>query len=278
MSVLVVDGATSGYGQLQVVRGASLSVDAGQVTTVIGPNGAGKSTLMATVAGERELVSGRVLLGGRDVSRVPVAKRLRAGLAWVPEGRNVFGHLSVRDNLYLSCHMAGLKRDFAELESEVMEEFPVLARKRTALAGSMSGGEQQILALARALVRRPAATLLDEPTVGLAPTVVEVLAQAVARRADRGMAWVVTEQNVTWLADITTTVHVMVGGRFVGSGGAALLRDRELIRQFYFGVGHGDVPSAAEQPQAPPPPAPTAGAAPTGCECSTTTMREGIHR
>lgn len=235
MTVLEGRALHSGYGQLQVVHGVTVSVNPGEVTTVIGPNGAGKSTLVATLAGARPLGKGSVALLDKDVSKSTLAKRLRQGLAWVPEGRNVFGHLSVRDNLYLSCYMAGIRRSFSELESQVMEEFPMLARKHRHAASSLSGGEQQILALARALVRRPAVTLLDEPTIGLAPTIVEVLAAAVQERARQGMAWIVTEQNIGWLAGLTTTVHVMVGGRFVGSGQSDLLGDRELIRRLYFG-------------------------------------------
>jgi branched-chain amino acid transport system ATP-binding protein len=247
---LTMELVTSGYGQLEVVRGVSLTVASGEVTTVIGPNGAGKSTLMATAAGVRELWSGRVLLGGLDVSRTSSARRMRHGLAWVPEGRNVFGDLSVRDNLYLSCYMAGMKRQFPDLESQVVEEFPVLSRKYRHRAGGLSGGEQQILALARALVRRPAVTLLDEPTAGLAPTIVDVLASAIAARAAQGMAWVITEQNIAWLAPLTTAVHVMVGGRLIATGDASLLRDRERIRRLYFGDGPA---SATDSPITGPP-------------------------
>jgi branched-chain amino acid transport system ATP-binding protein len=235
MTALEVRGLAAGYGQLSVLRGIGFELDSGQVMTVVGPNGAGKSTLMATLAGTCQAWEGSVVLGQRDVTHVSYAKRMRHGLGWVPEGRNVFSHLSVRDNLYLSCFMAGLKREYGELESQVFEEFPVLARKHRSPAGSLSGGEQQILALARALIRRPKVTLLDEPTVGLAPRVVEVLGAAVALRAGQGMAWVITEQNIGWLQEITTSVHVMLGGRIVGTGERGLLRDRAALQELYFG-------------------------------------------
>jgi branched-chain amino acid transport system ATP-binding protein len=235
VTALVATGLVSGYGQLRVLRDVGLDVDAGQVMTVVGPNGAGKSTLMATLAGTCGAWEGSVTLDGQDVTQVSSARRMRRGLGWVPEGRNVFTHLSVRDNLYLSCFMAGLKREYDELEAEVFEEFPILSRKHRSPAGSLSGGEQQILALARVLIRRPKVTLLDEPTVGLAPTVVDVLAGAVASRAGQGMAWVITEQNIGWLQEITTAVRVMLGGRIVGAGQSDLLRDRAALREMYFG-------------------------------------------
>jgi ABC-type branched-subunit amino acid transport system ATPase component len=236
VTALAASGLGAGYGPLKVLHGVEFDVGAGQVTTVIGPNGAGKSTLMATLAGTCRAWEGSVTLGGTDVTRVSSARRMRCGLGWVPEGRNVFRHLPVRDNLYLSCFMAGLKREYDELEAQVFEEFPVLSRKYRSPAGALSGGEQQILALARALIRRPKVTLLDEPTVGLAPPVVEVLRAAVALRADQGMAWVITEQNTGWLQEISTGVLVMLGGRIVGRGPGPLLRDRGALKDMYFGA------------------------------------------
>jgi branched-chain amino acid transport system ATP-binding protein len=235
MTVLAARGLSAGYGQLRVLRGIGFEVGSGQVMTVIGPNGAGKSTLMATLAGTCKAWEGSVTLDAQDVTQVSYAKRMRRGLGWVPEGRNVFSHLSVRDNLYLSCYMAGLKREYRDLESQVLDEFPVLSRKHQSPAGSLSGGEQQILALARALIRRPKVTLLDEPTVGLAPPVVEMLGAAVVLRADQGMAWVITEQNIGWLREITTSVLVMLGGQIVGTGERGLLRDRAALQELYFG-------------------------------------------
>lgn len=246
MTVLRVAGLTAGYGQLTVVRDLAMSVGAGEVVTVVGPNGAGKSTTLSAVAGAIAATSGTVELHGRDVSGLGSAARMRHGLAWVPEGRNTFSHLSVRDNLYLSCAMAGLRRQFRQLQEEISAEFPVLSRKLQAQAGSLSGGEQQILALARALVRRPVVTLLDEPTVGLAPSVVDVLGEAVRSRAAQGMAWVVTEQNVSWLHDVTSTVHVMVGGRIVATGDAALLHDRQALRDLFFGTTSGSAEQRSE--------------------------------
>ena len=248
MSTLEIRGLTAGYGQLRVLRDIEFDVDSGQVITVVGPNGAGKSTLMAAVAGTCAAWQGSVVLDARDVTGVSYAKRMRGGLGWVPEGRNVFSHLSVRDNLYLSCFMAGLKREYGDLESQVLEEFSVLARKHKSPAGSLSGGEQQILALARALIRRPKVTLLDEPTVGLAPQVVEVLGAAVALRAGQGMAWVITEQNIGWLQEITTSVHVMLGGRIVGRGDRGLLRDRAALQELYFGAAPADPSHASPDP------------------------------
>lgn len=238
MTILSAKALNTGYGQLRILHGIDLEVDTGQVVTVLGPNGAGKSTLMACLAGTIRTWDGQVLFDNSNVTHFSYAKRMRAGLGWVPEGRNVFSKLTVRDNLYLSCFMAGLKKEYSELESQLFEEFPVLAKKYVLPAGSLSGGEQQILALARALVRRPKVTLLDEPTVGLAPTIVDVLQDVVARRAAQGMAWVITEQNIGWLHDITTSVQVILGGKVVGKGDSRLLNDRAVLRELYFGSTH----------------------------------------
>jgi branched-chain amino acid transport system ATP-binding protein len=235
MTALAARGLSAGYGQLQVLREVGLGVDAGQVMTIIGPNGAGKSTLMAALAGTCSAWAGTITLGAQDVTQISYPRRMRRGLGWVPEGRNVFADLSVRDNLYLSCFMAGLKREYRDLETQVFGEFPVLSRKYRSAAGSLSGGEQQILALARVLIRRPKVTLLDEPTVGLAPAIVDVLGAAIALRADQGMAWVITEQNIGWLQELTSSVRVMLGGQIVGQGDARLLRDRAALQEMYFG-------------------------------------------
>ncbi len=234
MNVLEVRGLSSGYGPLQVLHGVDLAVPTGGVAVVVGPNGAGKSTLLATVAGVVAITRGAVHVNGADVTRRSSTKRLRGGLGWVPEGRNVFLHLSVRDNLALSARLAGIRSMFDERVEEVFELFPVLERKFKDSSGSMSGGEQQILALARMLIRRPKVALLDEPTVGLAPVIVDRLAAAVATTKAAGVAWVITEQNLGWLAGIADTAHVMRGGHLREEPDTTLLRSRDAVRRAFF--------------------------------------------
>lgn len=233
---LTVESLNSGYGSLRVVRNAGFTVGPGDVAAILGPNGAGKSTLLATLAGALPCESGRIRLLGEDVTSRPTHQRLSIGLGWVPEGRNVFLDLSVRDNLYLSARRAGLRKEFDSVSEEVVDQFPVLARKYRNPAGSLSGGEQQILALGRLLARRPKVALLDEPSVGLGPLIVDTLAEAVARQAAAGVTWIVTEQNVEWLKAVASKTYLMSGGQIVEEDdrhGVAMGTAR--LRDSYFG-------------------------------------------
>jgi branched-chain amino acid transport system ATP-binding protein len=231
---LDVDGLDAGYGSLQVLWGVSLAVAPGEVAVVLGPNGAGKSTLLGAIAGDIKTSRGRVTVDGRDVSGHSSVVRLRSGLAWVPEGRNVFQHLTVRDNLRMSARLAGTLAGYDETQQMVFDLFPAMAEKINVSAGSLSGGQQQILAISRALVRKPKVALLDEPTIGLAPSIVDRLGAAIAATRASGVAWVIAEQNLGWLTDITDRTFVLQGGRITASGGRELIASREAVRAAFF--------------------------------------------
>jgi branched-chain amino acid transport system ATP-binding protein len=231
---LDVHGLDAGYGSLQVLWDVSLSVNSGEIAVVLGPNGAGKSTLLAAIAGDIRATAGRVDVAGHDLSKLSSVRRLRSGLAWVPEGRNAFQHLTVRDNLRMSAKLAGTLKDFAETQQMVFDLFPAMGDKTHALAGTLSGGQQQILAISRALVRRPKVALLDEPTIGLAPSIVDRLGGAIAATRSTGVAWVITEQNLGWLTEITDRTYVLQGGRIAASGGRELIASREAVRAAFF--------------------------------------------
>lgn len=234
MNSLEVGDLCAGYGSLRVLWDVNLTVGEGELAVVLGPNGAGKSTLMGAVAGDLRHQSGRVVVGGQDLSRDGATKRLRCGLAWVPEGRNPFGHLTVRDNLRLSARLAGATAQYRESEQMVFDLFPAMAEKISSLSGSLSGGQQQILAISRALVRRPKVTLLDEPTIGLAPSIVERLGVAIEATLQQGVSWLIAEQNLPWLQSMTERVYVLQGGRITASGGGELIASREAIRRAFF--------------------------------------------
>ena len=234
MTSLEVRELDAGYGSLQVIWGVSLVVGRGEVAVILGPNGAGKSTLLAAIAGDIRSIGGRVLVDGVDVSHYGAANRLRSGLAWVPEGRNVFLHLSVRDNLRMSAKMAGTLAQMSESEALIFDLFPAMFEKRESIAGTLSGGQQQILAISRALARRPNICLLDEPTVGLSPEIVSRLQGAIAATKREGVSWMVSEQSVGWLVGITDSTYVLQGGRIVASGGPEVLASREAVWGAFF--------------------------------------------
>ncbi|TDV55957.1 ABC transporter ATP-binding protein [Actinophytocola oryzae] len=213
--LLELRSAHAAYDRVTVVRGVDLAVDAGEVLALLGPNGAGKTTVLRTAAGVHPLAAGRLLLGGRDVTGAAPRDLARAGVCLIPEGRGVFPNLSVRDNLWM---MTFTGRGREEVESVAYARFPVLARRASQAAGTLSGGEQQMLALARGLATDPAVLLLDELSMGLAPKVVAELYEQVAEIARQGPAVVVVEQFATSVLGIADRVAVLVRGRIERQG------------------------------------------------------------
>ena len=234
MNRLEVVDLQAGYGSLQVLWGVSLEVGEGEIAVVLGPNGAGKSTLLGAIAGDVNSTGGRVAVHGEDVSKLASSKRLRSGISWVPEGRNVFSYLTVRDNLRMSAMLAGTLADYSQAEQMVFDLFPAMAEKISAISGTLSGGQQQILAISRALVRSPKVTLLDEPSIGLAPSIVARLGEAIASTKRAGVSWLITEQNFVWLEEITDRAYLLRGGKVTASGGRELIASREAVRRAFF--------------------------------------------
>jgi len=211
LSVAALEG---GYGRLTVFRGASLAIERGQTVGLLGANGAGKTTLMKTLAGALPASAGRVTLGGRDLSGLKAYERARAGLGLVPEGRHILATLSVQDNLALTRsidrHRPGIA-PYAERLAEVYGLFPRLRERAAQLGGSLSGGEQQMLAIARALLLKPEVLMLDEPTQGLAPIIVRSLARTLASLKGR-FAMIVVEQNRAFLEGLADRIVTMRAG------------------------------------------------------------------
>ncbi|MDH7799010.1 MULTISPECIES: ABC transporter ATP-binding protein [unclassified Beijerinckia] len=212
---LSVQSLRGGYGLLTVFRDINLELNAGETIGILGPNGAGKTTILKTLAGALPSASGRVLLADQDVTKLPAYARARAGLNLVPEGRHILGTLSVLDNLKLTATVDDYRQDLDPFENrlaEIFQMFPRLRERQAQLGGSLSGGEQQMLAIARALMIRPKVLMLDEPTQGLAPIIVQHLAETLHHLKGR-FAMIVVEQNQVFLERVTDRVHTIQGGQ-----------------------------------------------------------------
>lgn len=230
-ALLEMRGVRAAYDGLEVLHGIDLAVEAGSVVAVLGPNGAGKTTLLRVMSGELEPTGGDLVIGGRRLNGVPASTLARAGLCTIPEGRGVFPNLTVQENLWLMTHR-GVGR--AEVDDIAFSYFPQLADRRHQVAGTMSGGEQQMLALARAVVTRPALLLLDELSMGLAPLVVRGLFEAVDRLARTGVAIVIVEQFVDAALDLADSAVIISQGQVSSQGPPAQIRDE--LRAAYFGA------------------------------------------
>ena len=226
----------AGYGDLDVLRGVGLEVAAGEVVAVLGANGAGKTTLLKCLSGVVEPRSGVVTLDGEDVTGRRPDQRLSLGLAHVPEGREVFASLSVEENLRLGAYTRSDASDVASDLEQQFERFGVLGERRNQAAGTLSGGEQQQLALARALMARPSVLLLDEPSLGLAPVLVTQVFDTIAAFREEGLTMVIVEQNTTQALRVSDRVYVMQTGRFVLDGPAEDVADDARLRDAYLGA------------------------------------------
>ena len=236
--MLTVEELHAGYGASEVLRGVSLEVPEGQLVALIGANGAGKTTTMRAISGLIRPARGRVLLDGREVQGLPASRIARLGLAHAPEGRRVFGPLSVEDNLLLGAfrrlpHFFGYRRRAAAALERVYGMFPILASRRSQAAGTLSGGEQQMLAIGRALMAEPRVMLLDEPSMGLAPIVVQEVFSTIRRLKDEGLTLLLVEQLAGSALEVADRVYVMERGRLVAEGTPeALKRDEQLLRAY----------------------------------------------
>jgi branched-chain amino acid transport system ATP-binding protein len=233
--VLAVDTLRSGYGRIEVLHGVSLEVAAGEIVALVGSNGAGKTTLLRTISGVHPMRSGTIRLGGEAIERLAAHRRVARGIAQVPEGRQVFAPLSVDDNLRLG---AFVRRD-AEVSADlanVYDTFTALAEKRHVNAGSLSGGQQQMLAIGRALMARPSLLLLDEPSMGLAPFLVEQIFAIIGDFKRRGLTVLLVEQNAHAALAIADRGYVIEGGRITMTGTGHALREDERVRAAYLGL------------------------------------------
>lgn len=233
--MLEVSDLHSAYGRIEVLKGVSLEVRAGEIVALIGSNGAGKTTLLRALSGVQPITKGEIHFRGERVDRLRPHRRVERGMTQSPEGRQVFGPLSVTDNLRLGAYM---RRD-KEIETDrerIFEMFPVLREKRLQAAGGLSGGQQQMLAIGRALMGKPRLLLLDEPSLGLSPILVDqILAAIVSLRSD-GITVLLVEQNATAALEIADRGYVMETGRIVSTGEGSTLLSDPKVKAAYLGA------------------------------------------
>jgi branched-chain amino acid transport system ATP-binding protein len=233
--VLNIENLSSGYGRSDVIRGIDIEVPKGHLVCIIGGNGAGKSTTMRTVSGMMNATSGRVCLGGRDITNMPSHRIASLGLAHVPEGRRVFVSMSAFDNLRLGAYRRTDRRAVIRDLDGVMETFPRLAERRGQLAGTLSGGEQQMLAIGRALMAAPEMLLLDEPSLGLAPKLVEEVYATIEGLRKQGRTMLIVEQFANIALNVADVGYVLENGRIVLSGSGKELLSNPRVQAAYVG-------------------------------------------
>ncbi len=232
--LLRLEGVNTYYGQMHILQDVNLEVGEGELVCLLGGNASGKSTTLKTILGIVSPRSGSVVLGGRDVTRLPTPRRIEAGLAIVPENRRLFGPMTVLENLELGAYLRP-RADFREDLDRVFTTFPLLAERRKQLAGTLSGGEQQMVAMGRALMARPKLLLMDEPSMGLAPILVERSFEIIRQVHEAGVAVLVVEQNANISLSIADRGYVLSTGRIVLEGKASDLIRHEGLRKAYLG-------------------------------------------
>ncbi len=231
--MLSVRGLSVTYGKVQAVRSIDLHIEAGETVAVLGANGAGKSSIVRALTGLARVTGGSILFRGRDVTNLSSDRRAAAGMALVPEGRRVFGDMTVTENLLMGGYLAG--RAVAERMEGMFELFPRLRERRTQLAATLSGGEQQMLAIARALMREPSLLVLDEPSLGLSPILVQTIYRALKKLRDEKMTILLVEQSAAVALSLAGRAYLLEAGSVVLEGEARALRDDPRVRDAYLG-------------------------------------------
>jgi branched-chain amino acid transport system ATP-binding protein len=235
MPLLEVRDIRTRYGSIEALKGISLTVDAGEVVTLIGSNGAGKSTTLRSISGLTPASTGTIMFAGEEITRVPAHEIVGHGIALAPEGRHCFPRMTVRENLELGAHQRrgpGIAEDF----NRVYELFPLLKERERQKAGTMSGGEQQMLAIGRALMARPKLLMLDEPSLGIAPLVVQRIYQTIAEINSSGVAILLVEQNANYALDAASRGYVLETGRIALANDSASLRNDPEVQRAYLGT------------------------------------------
>ncbi|MEZ5850517.1 MAG: ABC transporter ATP-binding protein [Hyphomicrobiaceae bacterium] len=234
--MLKLEGVNAGYGGFQALFGVSMEVKAGEAVAVIGANGAGKTTLLRVISGLLPASGGSMSMEGTDLRAIPAHKILETGIAHVPENRRLFPRLSVEENLKMGAYVPAARARYAERLEYVYNLFPRMKERRNQLAGTMSGGEQQMCAIGRALMSGPKLVLLDEPSMGLAPVIVAQVFDLVRRIRSEGYTVLIVEQNVSQVLKVADRAYLLEVGRIEKSGSSAELLASDEIRKAYMGI------------------------------------------
>ena len=235
MALLEIEGLKVLYGRVEALHGIDLSVEEGEVVTLIGSNGAGKTTTVRTISGLVPASSGRIMLEGKEISGLPAPEIVKRGIGHSPEGRHVFPRLSVRDNLIMGAYLRRDKNVKKDMD-RVFKLFPRLLERESQLAGTLSGGEQQMLAMGRAMMTHPRVLLLDEPSLGLSPVLVETIFQVIGELHEEGTTILLIEQNALLALNTASRGYVMETGNIVMSDKAGVLLESPDVRRAYLGI------------------------------------------
>jgi branched-chain amino acid transport system ATP-binding protein len=242
--MLELSSVNAHYAKNQVLRSVDLRVAAGEVVALIGANAAGKSTTMRLIAGLKRATSGSIRLDGTEIEALSTPKRVHLGIALVPEGRQVFAQSTVLENLTMGAYHRPDRNDIQHDIDAMFAMFPRLGERRTQRAGSMSGGEQQMVAIARGLMAKPKCLLLDEPTLGLAPVIVDEISLTIMKLAREGMTILLAEQNAAMALDVASRAYVLAAGRISAEGTPDQLKASPIVEQLYFGAAPAEAAHA----------------------------------
>ncbi len=234
--MLTIKGLKTSYGQIEALHGIDIRINSGEIVSLVGANGAGKSTLLMTISGLQPADSGTITFEGKDLLKVGADQRVANGIVQVPEGRQVFKDLSVEDNLLLGAYTRGRSQEVEDDLDRMYEKFPILRQKRRNLAGELSGGQQQMLAMGRALMAKPRLLLLDEPSMGLAPLIIEEIFNIIKELKNEGMTIFLVEQNASQALALADRGYVLETGRVVVEGTGRELLSNEKVREAYLGM------------------------------------------
>ncbi len=236
MALLEVKDLQVFYGVIQALKGVSFEVNEGEIVTLIGANGAGKTTTMQTIIGLIQSKGGTITYEGKDITKAPSHKVVSMGISQVPEGRRIFQELTVYDNLLLGAYLQKDQKEIKKDIEKVFEQFPILGKRRTQIAATLSGGEQQMLAMSRALMARPKLLMLDEPSMGLSPLLVSQVFDLIADMNQQGITILLVEQNAEKALKIADRAYVLANGEITHSGTGAELANSEEIKKAYLGA------------------------------------------
>ena len=229
--LLNIDSISAGYGDLQVLFNVSLHVNEGEVVSLVGSNGAGKTTLLRILSGFEPIKTGKITFNGEDLMKAKPNQRAKLGIAHIPQGRGILGTLTVNENLIMGAYQKEYRATVAEGMKKAYKMFPILDQRQNQLAGSLSGGEQQMLAIGRSLMSHPKLLMLDEPSLGLAPIIVEEMFELITTVSKQGVSILIVEQNLVQALSIADRAYVLETGRIVMEGRAAELLEDEAIQK-----------------------------------------------